>query len=158
MQVNNEEYYEKINNLIKNDNLKYSILTMGCQLNENDSEKISGMLTKMGYEEIKDYTKADFILFNTCCVRENAEERLFGKIGEIKNLKKQKEIIIAIGGCMMQEKNMVAKIKKSYPFVDIIFGTHTTQNLPENVYKLLKNRKKIKSVPAMICVICIMYK
>ena len=65
MQVNNEEYYEKINNLIKNDNLKYSILTMGCQLNENDSEKISGMLTKMGYEEIKDYTKADFILFNT---------------------------------------------------------------------------------------------
>ena len=68
MQVNNEEYYEKINNLIKNDNLKYSILTMGCQLNENDSEKISGMLTKMGYEEIKDYTKADFIVFNTCCV------------------------------------------------------------------------------------------
>ena len=146
MQVNNEEYYEKINNLIKNDNLKYSILTMGCQLNENDSEKISGMLTKMGYEEIKDYTKADFILFNTCCVRENAEERLFGKIGEIKNLKKQKEIIIAIGGCMMQEENMVAKIKKSYPFVDIIFGTHTTQNLPENVYKLLKNRKKIKDI------------
>ena len=146
MQINNEEYYEKINNLIKNDNLKYSILTMGCQLNENDSEKISGMLTKMGYEEIKDYTKADFIVFNTCCVRENAEERLFGKIGEIKNLKKQKNIIIAIGGCMMQEENMVEKIKKSYPFVDIIFGTHTTQNLPENVYKLLKNRKKIKDI------------
>ena len=146
MQINNEEYYEKINNLIKNDNLKYSILTMGCQLNENDSEKISGMLTKMGYEEIKDYTKADFIVFNTCCVRENAEERLFGKIGEIKNLKKEKDIIIAIGGCMMQEKNMVEKIKKSYPFVDIIFGTHTTQNLPENVYKILKNHKKVKDV------------
>ena len=146
MRINNEEYYEKINNLIKNDNLKYSILTMGCQLNENDSEKISGMLTKMGYEEIEDYTKADFIVFNTCCVRENAEERLFGKIGEIKNLKKQKEIIIAIGGCMMQEENMVEKIKKSYPFVDIIFGTHTIQNLPENVYKLLKNRKKIKDI------------
>ena len=146
MQINNEEYYEKINNLIKNDNLKYSILTMGCQLNENDSEKISGMLTKMGYEETKDYTKADFIVFNTCCVRENAEERLFGKIGEIKNLKKEKNIIIAIGGCMMQEKNMVEKIKKSYPFVDIIFGTHTTQNLPENVYKILKNHKKVKDV------------
>ncbi|MGN1298986.1 MAG: tRNA (N6-isopentenyl adenosine(37)-C2)-methylthiotransferase MiaB [Candidatus Scatovivens sp.] len=144
--INNEEYYEKINNLIKNDNLKYSILTMGCQLNENDSEKISGMLTKMGYEEIEDYTKADFIIFNTCCVRENAEERLFGKIGEIKNIKKQKNVILAIGGCMMQEKGMVEKLKRSYPFVDIIFGTHTIQNLPENVYKILKNNKKVKDV------------
>ena len=141
-----KQYIEKVKEINQGKGLKYYILTMGCQLNENDSEKISGMLTKMGYEEIKDYTKADFIVFNTCCVRENAEERLFGKIGEIKNLKKQKEIIIAIGGCMMQEENMVAKIKKSYPFVDIIFGTHTTQNLPENVYKLLKNRKKIKDI------------
>ena len=140
------KYYEKINNLINGKNYKYSILTMGCQLNENDSEKISGMLTKMGYSETNNYMEADFIVFNTCCVRENAEERLFGKIGEIKNLKLTKDIIIAIGGCMMQEKNMVEKIKKSYPFVDIIFGTHTIQNLPEDVYKILLTNKKVRDV------------
>ena len=87
---------EKFVNLVKgkneNKNLKYSILTMGCQLNENDSEKIAGMLEQMGYSYIKDYKLADLVIFNTCCVRENAEERLFGKIGEIKNLKQSKNI------------------------------------------------------------------
>ena len=82
----------------------------------------------MGYSYIKDYKLADLVIFNTCCVRENAEERLFGKIGEIKNLKQSKNIILAIGGCMMQEKGMVSKIKKSYPFVDLVYGTH-------NIYK-----------------------
>ena len=86
MQENQEKFIEKVKEKNKSKNLKYSILTMGCQLNENDSEKISGMLTKMGYNEIEDYKRADLIIFNTCCVRENAEERLFGKIGEIKKL------------------------------------------------------------------------
>ncbi len=129
-----------------NKNLKYSILTMGCQLNENDSEKIAGMLEEMGYNVIDDYKNADLIIFNTCCVRENAEERLFGKIGEIKKLKENKNIILAIGGCMMQEKNMLDKIKSSYQFVDIIFGTHTIQNLPENIYKTLEKNQKVKDV------------
>ena len=107
-------YIEKVNNIIKDKNLTYSILTMGCQLNENDSEKIEGMLRDMGYTYIDDYQKADIVIYNTCCVRENAEERLFGKIGEIKKIKEERDVILAIGGCMMQEKVMLDKIKQSY--------------------------------------------
>ena len=143
---NQEDFTNKINELNKNKNLKYFILTMGCQLNENDSEKISGMLEKMGYTLTQKLEDADFVVFNTCCVRENAEEKLFGKIGEIKKLKESKNVILAIGGCMMQEKTMIEKIKKSYPFVDIIFGTHTMQNLPEDVYKTIKNNVKVKDI------------
>ena len=80
MQEKQEEYIKKINDKIKGRNLKYSILTMGCQLNENDSEKIAGMLTQMGYTETQNFEDADMVIFNTCCVRENAEERLFGKV------------------------------------------------------------------------------
>ena len=142
MQENQEKFMEKVYNLNQGKNLKYTILTMGCQLNENDSEKIAGMLEKMSYSECKDVKEADLVIFNTCCVRENAEERLFGKIGEIKKLKESKDVILAIGGCMMQEEGMVEKIKKSYPFVNVIFGTHTLQNLPENIYKaIIENRK-----------------
>ena len=141
-----EEFIKKVKEINNGKKLKYSILTMGCQLNENDSEKIAGMLTKMGYEETDNYKDADFIVFNTCCVRENAEERLFGKIGEIKKLKEEREVLLAIGGCMMQEKVMVDKIKSSYPFVDIVFGTHTMQNLPEDIYKVLIERRKIKDI------------
>ena len=146
MQEKQEKFIELVNEKIQNKNLKYSILTMGCQLNENDSEKIAGMLEKMGYKYEEDYKNADLVLFNTCCVRENAEERLFGKIGEIKKLKESRDIILAIGGCMMQEQNMLDKIKKSYPFVNVIFGTHTMQNLPENIYKAIIKNEKVKDV------------
>ena len=140
------DYIQKVKDKNSGKKLYYSILTMGCQLNENDSEKMAGMLEKMGYEETIDFKNSDIIIFNTCCVRENAEERLFGKVGEIKNLKQNKDIILAIGGCMMQEKNMVDKIKRSYPFVDIIFGTHTMQNLPEYIYKTIIKNEKVRDV------------
>ena len=146
MQENQEKFIKLVYEKIKNKNLKYSILTMGCQLNENDSEKIAGMLEKMGFEEISNYKDADLVIFNTCCVRENAEERLFGKIGEIKKIKESRNVILAIGGCMMQEEGMLQKIKKSYPFVNVIFGTHTMQNLPENIYKSLIENEKVKDV------------
>ena len=146
MQENQEKFMEKVYALNQGKNLKYTILTMGCQLNENDSEKIAGMLEKMNYFECGDVKEADLVIFNTCCVRENAEERLFGKIGEIKKLKESKEVILAIGGCMMQEEGMVEKIKKSYPFVNVIFGTHTLQNLPENIYKAIIENRKVKDV------------
>ena len=100
----------------------------------------------MQYEYIDDFKEADLIVFNTCCVRENAEERLFGKIGEVKKLKESKYVILAIGGCMMQEPTMLEKIKKSYPFVNVIFGTHTMQNLPENIYKAIIKNEKVKDV------------
>lgn len=146
MQEIKENFIEKVLKLNENRNLKYIILTMGCQLNENDSEKLAGMLTEMGYRETESLLDADLVLFNTCCVRENAEERLFGKLGEIKKLKEKKEVILGIGGCMMQEPVMLEKIKKSYHFVDLVFGTHTLQNLPENLYKVLKERRKVKDV------------
>ncbi len=146
MQENQEKYIELVKEKNIGKNLKYSILTMGCQLNENDSEKIAGMLEKMQYECVEDFKEADLIVFNTCCVRENAEERLFGKIGEVKKLKESKNVILAIGGCMMQEPVMLEKIKKSYPFVNVIFGTHTMQNLPENIYKAIIKNEKVKDV------------
>ena len=141
-----QEYLEKMKEVIITKKLKYHIVTFGCQLNENDSEKIAGMLEELGYSHTDDYKNADIIVFNTCCVRENAEERLFGKIGEIKNLKNSRELIIAIGGCMMQEKSMVEKIKKSYPYVDIVFGTHTLQNLQEDIYKTMVKNKKVRDI------------
>ena len=146
MQQNQEKFIELVKNKNEGKNLKYSILTMGCQLNENDSEKIAGMLEKMGYSQVDDYKSADLVIFNTCCVRENAEERLFGKIGEIKKIKESRDVILAIGGCMMQEKNMLEKIKSSYPFVNVIFGTHTMQNLPEDIYKSIINNEKVKDI------------
>ncbi len=146
MQENQDKFIELVKQKNDGKNLKYSILTMGCQLNENDSEKIAGMLEKMGYTFIDEYKKADLVIFNTCCVRENAEERLFGKIGEIKKIKESRDVILAIGGCMMQEKNMLEKIKESYPFVNVIFGTHTMQNLPEDIYKSIINNEKVKDI------------
>ena len=126
--------------------MKYIVLTMGCQLNENDSEKISGMIEEMGYTRTDKIEEADLIAFNTCCVRENAEDRLFGKLGEVKKYKEEKGTIIAIGGCMMQEKHMVEKLKKSYPFFDIVFGPHTLYKFPEDVYNTLTTRKRIEDI------------
>ena len=145
MQVNKDFLY-KVKELNNGLELKYYILTMGCQLNENDSEKIAGMLNEMNYHETDDMNSADIIIFNTCCVRENAEQRLFGKVGEVKKIKEKKNVILAICGCMMQEQAMLDKIKQSYKYVDIIFGTHTLQQFPEDLYKCLINKEKVKDV------------
>ncbi len=141
-----QEYIEKVKKINKNKNLKYNILTFGCQLNENDSEKLCGMLEEMGYTKTEKPEEADIALFNTCCVRENAEDKLFGKLGELKRLKEQKGLIIAIGGCMMQEKHITNKIKESYPFVDIIFGTHTLHKFPEDLHKTIEEKRKIEDI------------
>ena len=140
------EYIEKVNKINLGKNLKYIVLTMGCQLNENDSEKISGMIEEMGYTKTDKINEADLIAFNTCCVRENAEDRLFGKLGEVKKYKESKGTIIAIGGCMMQEKHMVEKLKKSYPFFDIVFGPHTLYKFPEDVYNTLTTKKRVEDI------------
>lgn len=140
-----KEYMQKVKEL-NNKKMKYTILTMGCQLNENDSEKICGMLEEMEYERTEIQQETDIAIFNTCCVRENAEDKLFGKLGELKKLKGEKGIIIAIGGCMMQEKHITDKIKESYPFVDIIFGTHTLHKFPEDLYKVLTQKRKLEDI------------
>ena len=141
-----EKYIAKVKKTNEGKKLKYNILTMGCQLNENDSEKLCGMLEEMGYQRTEDVKKCDIALFNTCCVRENAEDKLFGKLGELKKLKEEKGIIIAIGGCMMQEKHITDKIKTSYPFVDILFGTHTLYKFPEDLYKSIEEKRKIEDI------------
>ena len=141
-----KEYMEKVKKINENKNKKYYILTMGCQLNENDSEKLIGIMEKMGYTKSKDIKNADLYVINTCCVRENAEEKLFGKLGELKKIKENKNIIIAIGGCMMQEEHITEKIKKSYPFVDVVFGTHTLHKFPEYLYIAITKNKKVKDV------------
>ena len=142
----NLQFIKKVNKINEGKNLKYNILTMGCQLNENDSEKLCGMLEEMGYSKTDNIEESDVIVFNTCCVRENAEDKLFGKLGEVKKIKEKNGAIIAIGGCMMQEKHIVEKLKKSYPFVDVFFGTHTLHKFPEDVYKALINNKKIEDI------------
>ena len=125
---------------------KYYITTMGCQLNENDSEKIAGIVEKMGFEKTEKIEEADLVIYNTCCVRENAEERLFGKLGELKKQKEEKGTIIAIGGCMMQEPAMLEKIKKSYNYTDIVFGTHTLHKFEEDLRKTLESGKRVRDV------------
>ena len=141
-----KEYMEKVKKINENKNKKYYILTMGCQLNENDSEKLIGIMEEMGYTKSDDIKNADLYVINTCCVRENAEEKLFGKLGELKKIKENKNIVIAIGGCMMQEEHITEKIKKSYPFVDVVFGTHTLHKFPEDLYTAITKNKKVKDV------------
>ena len=144
--INNElTYIDKVKKINEGKNPKYYILTMGCQLNENDSEKICGMIEKMGYTATDNILEADLVVYNTCCVRENAEEKLFGKLGEVKKQKEARGTIIAIGGCMMQEEHIVDKIKQSYKY-DVIFGTHTLQNFPKDLYNAIIENKKITDI------------
>lgn len=112
--------------------VKYSIETFGCQMNENDSERLSGMLLEMGYSESAKRTDSDLIIFNTCCVRENAEQKVYGHLGALKKLKENNpELIIAICGCMMQQPEVVEHIRKVYRHVDIVFGTHNLYKFPQ---------------------------
>ena len=116
---------ERICSKIGDMGLKYYIETYGCQMNEHDSEKIAGMLVNCGYTKADSKQDADFILFNTCCVREHAELRTFGNVGFIKELKQQNpRLILGVCGCIMQQKDVADKLYKLFPFVDLIFGTH----------------------------------
>ena len=147
LDIENElQYIDKVKKINEGKNLKYLILTMGCQLNENDSEKLCGIMEEMGYSKTENLQDADLVVFNTCCVRENAEDRLFGKLGEVKKVKEKRGTIIAIGGCMMQEKHIVDKLKQSYPFFDIVFGTHTLHKFPEDLYSKIINNKRIEDI------------
>ena len=100
----------------------------------------------MGYTNTENIEEADLIVFNTCCVRENAEDKLFGKLGEAKKIKEKRGTVIAIGGCMMQEKHIVDKLQKSYPFFDIVFGTHTLHKFPQDLYNVILNKKRIEDI------------
>ncbi|HHV59989.1 MAG TPA: tRNA (N6-isopentenyl adenosine(37)-C2)-methylthiotransferase MiaB [Clostridiaceae bacterium] len=126
---------------------KFVLTTYGCQMNENDSERLSGFLTEMGYVEAQDYKDADLVIFNTCCVRENAEQKVYGHLGALKKYKEVKpDLIIAVCGCMMQQKHVVEHITKVYRHVGIIFGTHNLYRFPEILYKAINSDSPVVDV------------
>lgn len=130
-----------------NNQKHYFIETWGCQMNEEDSEKLSGMLHGMGYIKTDIREDADIIVFNTCCVRENAELKVYGNLGELKNLKKSKpDLIIAVCGCMMQQKGIAENIKKRYPFVSLIFGTHNIHRFPELINNAMQSENTVMDI------------
>lgn len=112
--------------------LTYHITTFGCQMNEHDSETLAGMLCAMGYEETADRDRADVILLNTCSVRENADHRFFGTLGQLKRVKKDRPgAIVGVCGCMMQQSHVIERLRERYPWVDLVFGTHTLDRFPQ---------------------------
>ena len=126
------------------------VVTYGCQQNVADSEKIKGMLHEMGYGFTEERTKAQLILFNTCAVREHAEDRVFGNVGALKKYKHEHPgVVIACCGCMMQQQHIAEKIKKNFPFVDLVFGTHVIHQLPGLLYKTLTGKKRVFEIPDM---------
>ena len=137
-------YIDAVASLIRGKRLRAYTHTFGCQQNEADTERIRGMLHEMGYEMTDDVNEADFILFNTCAVREHAEDRAFGNIGALSHLKKRRpEVVIALCGCMAQQEKNVEKIKKSYPQVSLLFGTHALWRFPSLLYRVLSGEKRV---------------
>ena len=127
---------------------KAFVHTYGCQGNVADSERMKGLLEAMGYVFTEELREADLVLYNTCAIREHAEDRVFGNVGALKNLKaEKKEMRILLCGCMMQQSRVAEKIRKSYPFVDVVFGTHVMHRLPEFLYKSLSSGRKICEIP-----------
>lgn len=110
---------------------KYYIHTYGCQMNERDSEVLSGILEQMGYKEADNYMSADLVLLNTCAIRENAHNKVFGMLGRLKNLKSKKNIIIGLCGCMAQEQSVIENIINNKKFIDFVIGTHNINELPK---------------------------
>ena len=125
----------------------YHIVSMGCQMNERDSETIAGMLNEMGMTRQPVREQADLILYNTCCVRENAENKALGNVIWLKELKKDKpDLLICVGGCMTQEKGMAEAMKRNYPFIDLVYGTHILYRLPEYLHRVLRDRAPVVEV------------
>jgi tRNA-2-methylthio-N6-dimethylallyladenosine synthase len=126
---------------------KFLMRTYGCQANEHDSETIAGLLGQMGYTATEEEAEADVILFNTCAIRENAEDKVFGEIGRLKHLKREKpELVLGVCGCMSQEEAVVNRILKSYPHVDLIFGTHNIHRLPVLLKDALYSKEMVVEV------------
>lgn len=122
--------------------LRYHTITFGCQMNEHDSEVLDGLLERRGYKPEQELKKAGLILINTCCIRTTAEEKVFGLIGRLRRQKMENPgLIIGVCGCMPQQEGMAEKIKKRFPYVDLIFGTHNIHQMPEMLEKVLEARE-----------------
>ena len=128
--------------------MTYHIVTYGCQMNAHDSEKLAGMLDAMGLTPAPTREEADFVLHNTCCIRDNAERKALGNVTWLKEIKKQRpDMLIGVCGCMVQEPGMAEKILRQYPFVDVAFGTGNIHRLPELLYRAVDTRRRVVAVP-----------
>lgn len=148
-----KEYAAKVKSVLSvryNSAPKACVVTFGCQQNVSDSEKIKGMLCDMGYSLTDETTDAKLIIFNTCAVREHAEDRVFGNVGALKKYKLENDgVVIGLCGCMMQQEHIAQRIKNSFPFVDLVFGTHVVHRLPELLLKTLTRKKRVFEIPDM---------
>lgn len=144
------DYITKIKDILQNKFTqppKANVVTFGCAQNENDSEKIRGLLSHIGYTMTDNIEDSDIVIYNTCAIRENAELKIFGNIGKLKSLKAANpDMIVAVCGCMVMQQHIVDKIKKSYPFVDIVFGVNNLEILPQLMYaRYTEDKKQILS-------------
>ncbi|WP_018752427.1 tRNA (N6-isopentenyl adenosine(37)-C2)-methylthiotransferase MiaB [Paenibacillus sanguinis] len=125
----------------------YNITTYGCQMNEHDTETIKGLLEQMGYRSTEDRKQADIILLNTCAIRENAEDKVFGELGHLKGLKTEKpNLLLGVCGCMSQEEGVVKRIMQRHGFVDMIFGTHNIHRLPHLIQEAIFSKEMVVEV------------
>ena len=124
---------------------KYFLRTYGCQMNVHDSEEIKYYLESLGYEPVEELELADIVVLNTCAIRENAKDKVFGYLGRCKHLKKEKpDLIIAVAGCLMQKPNEIEEIHNRHKYIDIIIGTHNLNELPNLIEEA--NKKKIQNI------------
>ena len=142
---------------LKEDNARFAIQngrtrlahteTYGCQQNVNDTERIRGMLSEAGFEFTDDAENADFVIYNTCAVRENAEQKVFGRLGILKHIKETRsDLIVAVCGCMVQQEHICEKIRKVHNHVDLIFGTHALYRMPELLYRTMQEKKTVVDI------------
>lgn len=147
-----KEFAERVRELYilkGNDCPKACVRTYGCQQNVSDSERMKGMLETMGFTFTEEPGEADFILFNTCAVREHAVDRVFGNVGALKHIKNKKpDTLIAVCGCMVQQEHVAKRMKEHYSFVGLVFGTHVVHRLPELMWQALNSRKQLSVTPA----------
>lgn len=122
----------------------FFVHTYGCQQNVSDSERIKGILCACGFSETDDINAADLVLYNTCAVRAHAEDRVYGNLGALKiNKRRNPNMLIAVCGCMIQQKTVSERIRKSYPYVDLVFGTHSSYKLPEMIYRRVNGSGRV---------------
>ncbi len=138
-----QEYIRAVAELNEGKTLSAFVDTYGCQQNEADSEIIRGILNEMGYSIVSDENEADVIVINSCAVREHAEQRVLGNVGQLIHVKRKRNCLIAVCGCMVQQPAMAEKIKKSYRHVNLVFGVHALPRFPELLYRALTEEKRI---------------
>ena len=149
-QTRQMQYIDLVKEVVERENerlkrrLKCAVVTFGCQMNARDSEKLTGVLREAGYEIIDEETEADFVIYNTCTVRDNANQKVYGHLGLLKSrVKKNPNLRIALCGCMMQESSVIETIREKYKFVNLVFGTHNIFKFPELLYRMLTSDSQI---------------